>query len=452
MTLYLNIDSVSSKTHSFKLVFLSLFCPSPIPSMDPNSPFIASWTATPIPRLSLSAGGLLALADLNTIAQRTAIAGGSSWLDAFVLAPGLHYQQAADLLTPEYGASRPVLSMGFDGGGRHYVVNNVAMVKYLRRLWEREGKYGIVTLYVEMDENEGLGSVLTFASSLSLLLGREASASAGKKDNNRRRWQRRQQRGLKRLREIDHESHVKEALEMDWVSHVLYLLSPLLTVSAIALMVLLQDWWGLGFLIALMVSRLANIWAIKERSRPAATPPKPLTPVTPPAKDVPVVASPEPAAVPASKASLALPISLKRQDTGMTEYTIDWGQNRRVILKGEDADLRAVTTETWLRAKTTLEGYLEAMSKLIVYMVASLSGNLSQAGAIVLMALLLVSAGLLGLSNSKATSLQMHGRRVGRLKVEKVQIAPLDPRLAVDGQIDSAPDGIPVHIVPVASN
>ncbi|GFP59530.1 hypothetical protein TASIC1_0013022600 [Trichoderma asperellum] len=421
--------------------------------MDPNPPFIASWTATPIPNLSLSAGGLLALADLNTIAQRTAIAGGSSWLDAFVLAPGLHYQQAADLLTPEYGAGRPVLSMALDGGAARYVVNNVAMVKYLRRLWEREGKYGVVTLYVKMDEGEGLGSVLTFASSLSLLLGHEASASSGKKDHhntsNRRRWQRRQQRGLERLREIDHESHVKEALEMDWVSHALYLLSPLLTVSAIVFMVLLQDWWGLGFIIALMVSRLANIWAIKARSRPAATPPKRLAP---PAKDDPPTTSSEPTAVAASKASLPLPVSLKREDTGMTEYTIDWGQNRRVILKGLDADLRAVTTETWLRAKTTLEGYLEAMSKLIVYMVASLSGNLSEAGAIVLMSLLLVSAGLLGLSNAHATSLQMHGRRVGRLKVEKVQIAPLDPRLAVEGQIDAAPEGIPVHIVPVVSN
>ncbi|KAK1238993.1 hypothetical protein MKX08_006054 [Trichoderma sp. CBMAI-0020] len=410
--------------------------------MDPNRPFIASWTATPIPNLSLSAGGLLALADLNTIAQRTAIAGGSSWLDAFVLAPGLHYQQAADLLTPEYGAGRPVLSMALDGG-RRYVVNNVAMVKYLRRLWERQGKYGVVTLYVEMDPSGGFGgSVLAFASSLSLLLGHE---TADKRDNTSRRWQRRQQRGLKKLREIDHESHVREVLEMDWVSHVLYLLSPLLTVSAIVLMVLLQDWWGLGFIIALMASRLANIWAIKERSRPDATPPAPLTPVPPS----------EPAAAAGSKASLPLPLplpfSLKREDTGMTEYTIDWGQNRRVVLKGLDADLRAVTTETWLRAKTTLEGYLEAMSKLIVYMVASLSGNLSQAGAIVLMALLLVSAGLLGLSNAHSTSLQMHGRRVGRLKVGKVQIAPLDPRLAADGQMDAAPDGIPVHIVPVPS-
>ncbi|KAJ4858294.1 hypothetical protein T069G_06561 [Trichoderma breve] len=387
-----------------------------------NHPLIAAWTSTPIPNLSLSAGGLLALADLNTIAQRTAIAGGSSWLDAFVLAPGLHYQQAADLLTPEYGSGKLVLST-LDGGARQFVVSNVAMVKYLRSLWEREGKYGVVTL-----------------------------------DDSRRRSQRRWQRDLRRQLEAEHKSHVREVLEMDWVSHALYLLSPLLTVTAIVFMVLLQDWWGLGFLIALMVSRLANIWAIKERARPGGSPPPPLPPLDDdekPKSPPPPPSTPPPAhgtAVGESKQSLALPLTFKRQDSSMTQYTIDWGDNRRVILKGEDADLRAVTTEAWLRAKTTLEGYLEAMSKLIVYMVASLSGNLSQAGAVVLMSLLLVSAGLLGLSNAHATSMQMHGRRVGRLKVEKVKIAPLDPGMAVSGQVDTTADGMPVHIVPVVSN
>ncbi|UKZ55595.1 hypothetical protein TrVGV298_009419 [Trichoderma virens] len=386
----------------------------------PNHPLIAAWTSTPIPDLSLSAGGLLALADLNTIAQRTAIAGGSSWLDAFVLAPGLHYQQAADLLTPEYGSGKLVLST-LEGGARRLVVSNVAMVKYLRRLWEREGKYGVVTL---------------------------------------RRSQRRWQRDLRRQLEAEHKSHVREVFEMDWVSHALYLTSPLLTVVAIVFMVLLQDWWGLGFLIALMVSRLANIWAIKERSRPGATPPplppldeKPKTPSPPPAPPGSPPQETSPTAVGESKQSLALPLSFKRQDSNMTQYTIDWGDNRRVILRGEDADLRAVTTEAWLRAKTTWEGYLEAMSKLIVYMVASLSGNLSQAGAVVLMSLLLVSAGLLGLSNAHATSMQMHGRRVGRLRVERVKIAPLDPGMAVSGQADTTtPDGFPVHIVPVVGN
>jgi hypothetical protein len=429
-----------------------------------NAPFIKSWSSTPIPNLSLSAGGLLALADLNTIAQRTAIAGGSSWLDAFVLAPGLHYQQAADLLTPEEynngGASSKLVLCTLDGKKTRLVVSNVGMVKYLRRLWqEREGKYGVVTLYVGEDD------AFAFGSSLSVLLGHEKAEGGGgddggSADEGRRRRQRRWLRALRRVREEERRKgggRVREVLEMDWVSHVLYLLSPLLTVAAIVLMVLLQDWWGLGFLLALMLSRLANIWAIKARSKPGAVlPPK----LPPPPGDIPD-ASPPPSSSSSSGggggggdgdgggASVdKLPISFKRQDSEMTEYTIDWGDNRRVILKGQDADLRAVTTEAWLRAKTTLEGYLEAMSKLIVYMVASLSGNLSQAGAVVLMALLLISAGLLGLSNAHATSLRMHGRRVGRLRrVEGWRIRPLEPGMAaVAGDV-----GVPVQVVPVGN-
>ncbi|KAL7818594.1 hypothetical protein V8C26DRAFT_396782 [Trichoderma gracile] len=407
-----------------------------------NAPFIKSWSSTPIPNLSLSAGGLLALADLNTIAQRTAIAGGSSWLDAFVLAPGLHYQQAADLLTPEYSSSggpssSKLVLCTLDGKKTRLVVSNVGMVKYLRRLWEGEGKYGVVRLYVSEDDDAfafGLGS------SLSVLLGYENAQEDGE---GRRRRQRRWLRDLRRVREEEERrrGRVREVLEMDWVSHVLYLLSPLLTVAAIVLMVLLQDWWGLGFLLALMLSRLANIWAIKARSKPEAVLPK-----LPPPPDAP--SAPSSSSSSGGGASVdKLPISFKRQDSEMTEYTIDWGDNRRVILKGQDADLRAVTTEAWLRAKTTLEGYLEAMSKLIVYMVASLSGNLSQAGAVVLMALLLVSAGLLGLSNAHATSLRMHGRRVGRLRIK-----PLEPGMAVVGDVGGvAGDGIPVQAVPVGS-
>ena len=72
--------------------------------------------------------------------------------------------------------------------------------------------------------------------------------------------------------------------------------------------------------------------------------------------------------------------------------------------------LQAITTSAWLAAPTHVEGYLEAAAKLLVYLVAALSGNMSQAGALVFMALLLVTAGLLGLSNAHAKSFRMHGR------------------------------------------
>jgi hypothetical protein len=61
------------------------------------------------------------------------------------------------------------------------------------------------------------------------------------------------------------------------------------------------------------------------------------------------------------------------------------------------------------------ESYFEAAAKLIVYLVAAFSGNQTQAGAMVLMALLITSAALLALSNSHARGLQMNGR-VARLQ------------------------------------
>lgn len=324
-----------------------------------HHPLISSWTSTPIPNLSLSAGGLLALADLNTVAQRTAIKGGSSWLDALVLAPGLHYQQAADALeqesvpglAAELGLTAAIETKADGTELRRYVINNIAMVNYLKRIWGNNEKGGVITLNVGMaTEGEEMEQM---AKRLSAKLYRQGVSTAD--------W--------------------NDGVELDWLSHVLYLMSPLLTISAVTFMVLLADWWGCGVIVALMVSRILNIWTIKQRGGPAL--------------------DPSPKALSAAAAAL---------DNHPTEYTIDLGENRRVILRGLSSDLQAVTTQAWLRTKSTLDGYLEAMSKLIVYMVAAFSGNLTQAGGLVLMGLLLSSAGLLGLSNAHVRGLQMHGR------------------------------------------
>lgn len=384
--------------------------PTNPPQLFPShQPFISSWTSTPIPNLALSAGGLLALADLNTIAQRTAITGGSSWLDALVLAPGLHYQQAADSLDQQ---SAPALSAELGlvaaietttGEVRRYVINNIAMVNYLKRLWLDGGEdNGVVTLGVGLVED---GDLDTLRRRLTGLLGRK----------QRRNPLPPALRGI---------------FEMDWLSHVLYLFSPLLTITAITFQVLLQDWWGLAFIVALMISRILNIWCIKERSRL----PKPLM-----------------ASLKSKIASVSNrlhPPTLKREDSRLTHYTIDLGSGRRVIMRGLDVDLQAVTTQAWMRSKTNFDGYLEAMSKLIVYLVAAFSGNLTQAGAIVLMALLLASAGLLGLSNAHSRQLQVHGRRVVRLRVDngtvKAAAAAAGLSLAV---VDGEMGGNPVEVM-----
>jgi hypothetical protein len=124
-----------------------------------------------------------------------------------------------------------------------------------------------------------------------------------------------------------------------------------------------------------MLSRVMNIWVIKQRSKPARPPP--------PSPDV---------------------------SHMLTQWLVDLGNGRSVCLRGMADDLQAITTSTWLRAKTHLDGYLEAAAKLLVFLVAAFSGNMSQAGNLIFMGLLLVTAGLLGLSNAHARTFRMHGR------------------------------------------
>ncbi|KAL7621138.1 hypothetical protein AAE478_008454 [Parahypoxylon ruwenzoriense] len=291
------------------------------------------WTQTPIPGVSISASGLLALADLGTVAQRTRIVGGSSWLDALLLAPGLHYQQAADALNGNTDSYNAVES--YEGRMSTYNISNSATRRYL----ERVGMTGqTVTVDVGMMPE-------------------------------RNYWGRRQGAGQRATIWAD------QGADLGWLSHVLYLASPVLTLLAFVFMILLQEWWGVASLLALMFSRLLNIWVIKQRSKPPTSlPPKP--------------------------------------DLGnlLTEYLVDLGHGRSVCLRGMAEDLQAITTTSWLRAKTHMDGYLEAAAKLTVYMVAALSGNMTQAGSIIFMVLLLVTAGLLGLSNAHAKTLRMYGR------------------------------------------
>src|SRR3954463_11983732 len=58
-----------------------------------------------VPKFSLDAAGLVALADITTAQERTALTGTSSLLDLLVLVPGIHLQQnATELNRGEYPA------------------------------------------------------------------------------------------------------------------------------------------------------------------------------------------------------------------------------------------------------------------------------------------------------------------------------------------------------------
>ncbi|TDZ38622.1 hypothetical protein C8035_v005773 [Colletotrichum spinosum] len=320
---------------------------------------------TPIPHLSLSAAGLVALADLQTIAHRTALTGTSSWFDALVLAPGLHYQQAADgvagetSVTAEPAAGASGSGPGIlaaetgPGGAKGLRITNPGMLLFLSRLGVQEEKIQ----ERELRKRRRTGGV-------------EAAAVGGEKrvivlDVGA------QGKGRKRRgRAFDDDDG---DWELERASHLLYLASPLLTTGAVVIMVLLADWWGLAAITALMTSRLLNIYIIKGR-----TPPPPPPPPTPRAQ--------------------------------LSEYTVPLSPTLSVRLRGLSGDLSALTTESWLRSKTAAQGYLEAAAKLAVYVVAIFSGNVSQAGNLVLLVLLLGSAGLLGLSNGFVKGVKAKGR------------------------------------------
>lgn len=146
---------------------------------------------------------------------------------------------------------------------------------------------------------------------------------------------------------------------------------------------------------------MLNIFVIKQRAGPAQNQPK---------------SAPEgSAAATATDQDLDGPSATATpsgsSQSRLTEYVVSVGDSgSSVRLRGTPDDLRAITADAWLRAKTHIDGYLEAAAKLLVYLVAGLSGNMTQAGAAIFMALLLVSAGLLALSNANAKSFRMNGR------------------------------------------
>jgi hypothetical protein len=156
------------------------------------------------------------------------------------------------------------------------------------------------------------------------------------------------------------------------LSTILYLAGPMLTIVSIILMILTQDWWGVALICLLMVSRAINVWIIQERTKDEPDAPK--------------------------------------TENTHENWWIILDDDRSICLRGLAHDLAAITTGEWMRAKTTIEGYLEAIAKVLVYMVGVLSGNLFQTGDYILIALLLSSAGLLALSNAHTSTFNMNGR------------------------------------------
>ncbi|EKM56403.1 uncharacterized protein PHACADRAFT_253495 [Phanerochaete carnosa HHB-10118-sp] len=162
--------------------------------------------------IRLDAAGLIALADLKTIARRTALIGSASFLDVLYLSPGIHCQQDASEIN---GGEYPLTGAMHSAGGWVFRVENPATVSFLQGV----GKSGhLTTVRVSKETKEGtLG-----------LFG--------------------------------------ELLRTEFWASILFLIGVVTSVVVIVLLVtVFRDWWALGVLGMLMGARVLNVCVIKLR-------------------------------------------------------------------------------------------------------------------------------------------------------------------------------------------
>ncbi|PBK87644.1 hypothetical protein ARMGADRAFT_997778 [Armillaria gallica] len=162
----------------------------------------------------LQAAGLFVLADLPTVAVRTAVTGTASFLDIFLLAPGMHRQQAVDDINHSGFPTTGAMTTGYV-----FRVENPATVSYLQTI----GRTGhLVTAHVH--PNPSCNEQLPYF--------------------NR---------------------HLQSFFVAGVPATLLYLLCPTLTVTAMVFLGVIRDLWGLGALTLLLLSRLINIAVARRR-------------------------------------------------------------------------------------------------------------------------------------------------------------------------------------------
>ncbi|KAI9923906.1 hypothetical protein ASPWEDRAFT_26394 [Aspergillus wentii DTO 134E9] len=167
-----------------------------------------------VPNISLDLAGIVSLADLSTIAHRTALTGDATLLDAFILCPGLHLQQRA---TEVHGNEYPAVAAMTTGYA--FRVENPATVYYLQQV----GRTGqLTTLSVTSIKNRT-----------------------------------RAQRGMAKL----FSGYTANPMVV-----IPYFLAVGGTLTTLVLLILTEDVWGLVVILLLMLSRLIHIFLIRNRN------------------------------------------------------------------------------------------------------------------------------------------------------------------------------------------
>ncbi|TFK48272.1 hypothetical protein OE88DRAFT_1664762 [Heliocybe sulcata] len=305
-----------------------------------------------LPGISLTAAGLIALADLKTIAYRTALKGTSSYFDILFLAPGIHCQQSASEVNGgEYPATGAMTT------GYVFRVENQATVNYLQRVGESGHLVNVKVL-----PNSQIPRLRLFSPAIA----RCASCKAK----------------LPRVGLFSRCTSVCETclvkvpavglLSREALTAVLYASGLAQTLIVLYLLLFIRDLWGFGVMAMLIVARLCNIAVIKERS----------------------MLGWKGASEPGVEGDLLILLS----------------QDRWIRMRGMVDDIKAVTAGQWLKEQTGAQSFFVSLGTLLVYASAALAGNSSTVGNLLIACLLLISVAMLGVCNSLTKTQEMFGR------------------------------------------
>ena len=159
-----------------------------------------------LPSISLDSAGLVALADLGTISERTALTGTTWYSDILFLAPGLHTQQnASNVNGGEFPAAAAMTT------GYVFRIENPATVSWLQRI------------------------------------GRPGHLASAK---------------------VDRPTKLENGLRTQLIllPNLLYMVGILLTLTSFAILAAIQDFWALGVLGMLVGARALNVVVFRRRA------------------------------------------------------------------------------------------------------------------------------------------------------------------------------------------
>ncbi|RDH33560.1 hypothetical protein BDQ94DRAFT_170173 [Aspergillus welwitschiae] len=272
-----------------------------------------------LPDFSLDLAGVVAIADLSTVSQRTVITGTAALLDCLILCPGLHLQQhASNLNKGEYPAAAAMTS------GYVFRIENPATVHYLQKISK--------TAHLTTVEVINIDNHMSWAGQAANVLFITANANI--------------------------------------ISVLTYTIAASLTIAVLVCLILMKDWWGLFVILIMILARALNVILIRLRSRLGW---------------------------------------IGASETGRSDLLVLLSQDRWVRIQGAIDDVKAVTAGQWLREMEAYESWVAAIATVLTYLDAALASNATQFGKLLLVLLLIVSAGLLAVANQFTTKLQMHG-------------------------------------------